>query len=89
MSPSGRDTFQPKLGLTLPLCGLNFIFFFLRQMDPARADSIFAFQPASAFAQPWTFLTYQFLHSGAFGLFFGTMMLYVLGMALEAEWGTG
>ncbi|MEO7917935.1 MAG: rhomboid family intramembrane serine protease [Thermoanaerobaculia bacterium] len=89
MSPSGRDVFQPKLGLTLPLCGLNFIFFLLRESDRLRADSIFAFRPESALSQPWTFLTWQFLHTGGLSLFFGTMMLYILGMALETEWGTG
>jgi len=84
----GRDLFAPRLGLTLPLCGLNFVFFFLIQMDPERTYRLFAFQPGAALAMPWTFVTYQFLNSGALGLFFGTMMLYILGMALEAEWGT-
>ena len=84
----GRDLFAPRLGLTLPLCGLNFIFFFLIQMNPERALGLFAFQPATALHMPWTFVTYQFLNTGALGLFFGTMMLYILGMALETEWGT-
>ncbi len=84
----GRDLFSPRLGLTLPLCGLNFIFFFLIQMNPERALGLFAFQPARALSMPWTFVTYQFLNTGALGLFFGTMMLYILGMALETEWGT-
>jgi len=84
----GRDLFSPRLGLTLPLCGLNFVFFFLIQMDPQRAFRTFAFQPGLALSMPWTFVTYQFLNSGAFGLFFGTLMLYILGMALETEWGT-
>ena len=84
----GRDLFSPRLGLTLPLCGLNFIFFFLVQMNPERALGLFAFQPARALSMPWTFVTYQFLNTGALGLFFGTMMLYILGMALETEWGT-
>ena len=34
-------------------------------------------------------MTYQFLHGEPFGLFFGTLILYILGSALEAEWGTG
>lgn len=86
---SGRDLFAPKLGLTLPLCGLNLIFFFLVSADAPRAFGIFAFQPGLALARPWTFVTYQFLHTSPIDLFFGTMILYVLGMALEAEWGTG
>jgi membrane associated rhomboid family serine protease len=86
---NGRDLFAPKLGLTLPLCGLHFIFFFLRAADPERTLSLFAFQPGRALAQPWTFVTYQFLNAGPMDLFFGTLILYILGSALEAEWGTG
>jgi len=84
----GRDLFAPKLGLTLPLCGLNFIFFLLVQMDPQRTLGLFAFVPDAALARPWTFVTYQFLNTSPFGLFFGTLMLWFLGSALEAEWGT-
>ncbi len=85
---NGRDLFAPKLGLTLPLCGLHFVFFFLTTADPERVVPLFGFFPSTAFVQPWTFLTYQFLHSGPMSLFFGTMILYILGSALEAEWGT-
>jgi membrane associated rhomboid family serine protease len=85
---SGRDLFAPKLGLTLPLCGLHFVFFFLTTSDPVRTASLFGFYPATAFAQPWTFVTYQFLHSSPLSLFFGAMILYILGSALESEWGT-
>jgi membrane associated rhomboid family serine protease len=84
----GQDL-SPRLGLTLPLCGLHFVFFFLTASDAARATTTFGFFPQLAFARPWTFLTYQFLHEGPLGLFFGTMILYIFGTALEAEWGTG
>ncbi|HMA29564.1 MAG TPA: rhomboid family intramembrane serine protease, partial [Thermoanaerobaculia bacterium] len=83
-----NDLFAPKLGLTLPLCGFHFIFFFLSKMNPEQAYGLFAFDPRSAFERPWTFVTYQFLHAEPFGLFFGTLILYILGSALEAEWGT-
>ena len=86
---SGRDLFAPKLGLTLPLCGLHFVFFFLTTADPVRTVSLFGMFPTTALTQPWTFVTYQFLHAGALSLFFGAMILYILGTALEAEWGTG
>jgi len=86
---NGRDLFAPKLGLTAPLCGLHFIFFLLRTADPERTVPLFAFSPQTALAQPWTFVTYQFLNSGGFSLFFGVLMLWILGSALEAEWGTG
>ena len=84
-----NDLFAPKLGLTMPLCGLHFIFFFLVKMDPKRVFMLFGFDPGAAFERPWTFLTYQFLHEEPFGLFFGTLVLYILGSALEMEWGTG
>jgi membrane associated rhomboid family serine protease len=85
---SGRDLFGPKLGLTLPLCGLHFVFFFLVTADPEKTYRIFAFLSGQPLRAPWSFVTYQFLHSSAFDLFFGALALYVLGMALEAEWGT-
>lgn len=85
----GRDLFSPRLGLTVPLCTLNFIFYLMIQANPEQAFGTFAFQPDRALAMPWTFVTYQFLNTGVLTLFFGTMMLYVLGMALESEWGTG
>jgi len=85
---NGGKDFAPRLGLTLPLCGLHFIFFFLSASDPGRATRVFAFFPQLALQQPWTFLTYQFLHGSPLGLFFGTMVLYIFGTALEAEWGT-
>jgi membrane associated rhomboid family serine protease len=85
---SGRDLFAPKLGLTLPLCGFHFIFFFLYVTDPKKVAGLFGFWPQSALTQPWGFVTFQFLHSGPMSLFFGAFALYILGSALEAEWGT-
>jgi membrane associated rhomboid family serine protease len=85
---SGRDLFAPKLGLTAPLCGLHFVFFLLAAMDPKRVAELFGFWPQQALAQPWGFVTFQFLHSGPMSLFFGAFALWILGSALEAEWGT-
>jgi membrane associated rhomboid family serine protease len=86
---NGRDLFAPKLGLTIPLCGFHFVFFFLLKMNQEQTVELFAFHPATALSQPWSFVTYQFLHAEPFGLFFGTLILYILGTALESEWGTG
>lgn len=85
---SGRDLFAPKLGLTLPLCGLHFVFFLLFTMDPQKTAGLFGFWPQQALSQPWGFVTFQFLHGGPMSLFFGALVLYILGSALEAEWGT-
>jgi membrane associated rhomboid family serine protease len=86
--PSGRDLLTPKLGLTVPLTALHFIFFFLMVADRVKTSMLFGFWPEAALAQPWGFVTYQFLHGGPLSLFFGAMMLYILGGALEGEWGT-
>jgi len=85
---SGRDLFAPKLGLTLPLCGLHFVFFFLTVADPKKVAALFGFWPGQALSQPWGFVTFQFLHAGPMSLFIGAFALYILGSALEAEWGT-
>jgi len=86
---SGRDLYEPQLGLTLPLAGLHFIFYFLVQADQERAYGLFGFHPETAFSHPWSFFTYQFLHGDLMSLFFGAMIFYQLGMVLEAEWGFG
>ena len=86
---SGRDLFAPKLGLTLPLCGFHFVFFFLYVADPRKVAGLFGCWPQQALAQPWGFVTFQFLHSGPMSLFFGAFALYLPGSALEAEWGMG
>lgn len=85
---SGRDLFAPKLGLTLPLCGLHFVFFLLYAADPRKTAALFGFWPQQALPQPWGFLSFQFLHPGPVSLFFGALAFYILGSALEAEWGT-
>ena len=85
---SGRDLFAPKLGLTLPLCGFHFVFFLLYVTDPKKVAGLFGFWPQQALTQPWGFVTFQFLHAGPMSLFFGAFALYILGSALEAEWGT-
>jgi membrane associated rhomboid family serine protease len=85
---SGRDLFAPKLGLTMPLCGLHFIFFFLAVADPKKTVALFGFWPSQALTQPWGLVSFQFLHSGPMSLFFGAFALFILGTALEAEWGT-
>lgn len=86
---SGRDLFAPKLGLTAPLCGLHFVVFLLAAMNPKGVAELFGFWPSQALSQPWGFVTFQFLHSGPMSLFFGAFALWILGSALEAEWGTG
>ena len=47
----------------------------------------FAFVPALVVQQPWTLLTYMFLHGGLFHIAFNMLGLYFFGPRLELELG--
>ncbi|MGH7547274.1 MAG: rhomboid family intramembrane serine protease, partial [Gemmatimonadales bacterium] len=49
----------------------------------------FGFVPLRAMAQPWTFLTYMFLHVGPLHLGFNLLALFVFGSAVEERMGSG
>jgi membrane associated rhomboid family serine protease len=49
----------------------------------------FGFTPARILAQPWTPLTYMFVHAGFFHLFFNMLVLFFFGPPLEERWGSG
>src|SRR5436853_488722 len=65
---------------------------FLFQMtifvDP-RFLTTFGFVPLRALAQPWTFLTYMFLHGGPLHLAFNLLASYVFGPEVEERMGGG
>src|SRR3989442_9387273 len=65
---------------------------FLFQMtifvDP-RFLATFGFVPLRALAQPWTFVTYMFLHGGPLHLAFNLLALYVFGPDVEERMGGG
>ena len=65
---------------------------FLFQMtifvDP-RFLTTFGFVPLRALAQPWTFVTYMFLHGGPLHLAFNLLALYVFGPEVEERMGGG
>ena len=76
---------------------LNVAFFFLEHQDEQRFSMLFSFDRASFRAgQWWRLLTYQFAQAGqgwAFFpkpvvLFFTLLILYLMGSAIEEEWGT-
>jgi rhomboid family protein len=46
------------------------------------------FSPSTAFSQPWTFLTYMFVHGGLLHLLGNMLMLYVFGTAVESRMGS-
>jgi membrane associated rhomboid family serine protease len=46
------------------------------------------FSPRTALAQPWTFLTYMFVHAGLLHLLANMLMLFVFGTAVESRMGS-
>ena len=76
---------------------LNVAFFFLEYQDGPRFAMLFGFDPAAVKAgQWWRLLTYQFAQTGGgwlffpkpVVLFFTLLILYIMGAAIEEEWGT-
>jgi membrane associated rhomboid family serine protease len=77
---------------------LNVALFFLEYQDGSRFALLFGFDRASVKAgQWWRLLTYQFAQTGGgwlffpkpVVLFFTLLILYLMGAAIEEEWGTG
>lgn len=73
---------------------LNIAFFFLQMQDAERYRAVFAFDRDAVLAgQVWRLFTYQFvqgsfLGSPALSLFFTLLIAYIMGSAVEEEWGT-
>lgn len=76
---------------------LNVAFFFLEYQDAKKFATLFSFDRASFLAgQYWRILTYQFTQAGQgwfffpkpLVLFFTLLILYLMGTAVEEEWGT-
>ena len=73
---------------------LNVAFFLLEHQDPEKYTRLFAFDAdAVAGGQVWRVLTWQFTAAGegwleALSLFVTLLLLYMMGSALEEEWGT-
>src|SRR5438874_10591728 len=57
---------------------------FATNPDFAKA---FAFNPLVAWNQPWTFVTYMFLHRGILHLAFNMLVLFVFGSSVEERMG--
>jgi membrane associated rhomboid family serine protease len=56
-------------------------------ISPALTEAL-AFSPAYALRQPWTFLTYMFVHAGLLHLLGNMVMLFVFGTAVENRLGS-
>ncbi|HYI09335.1 MAG TPA: rhomboid family intramembrane serine protease [Thermoanaerobaculia bacterium] len=73
---------------------LNIAFFLLEHQDPEKYARLFAFDWTSVRAgEVWRLVTYQFTQAGSgllemLSLFVTMLLLYMMGSALEEEWGT-
>lgn len=73
---------------------LNVAFFLLEHQDPKKYALLFRFDwDAVRAGEVWRLVTYQFTQAGtgfmeALSLFITLLLLYMMGSALEEEWGT-
>ncbi len=68
------------------LIAANIVVFLLQSAFP-HADSAFVLVPALILQQPWSVVTYMFLHAGMGHLFFNMLMLFFFGPQVEARLG--
>lgn len=74
---------------------LSVAFFMLEHQDADKYARLFSFERgAVADGQVWRLVTYQFTQAGtgfleAIALFISLLLLYMMGSALEEEWGSG
>ncbi|HEX7154916.1 MAG TPA: rhomboid family intramembrane serine protease [Thermoanaerobaculia bacterium] len=74
---------------------LNVAFFLLERQDPQKFRSLFAFERDAVLGgQWWRVFTYQFTQAGSgwmelLALFVTLLLLYMMGSAIEEEWGSG
>ncbi|HEX8410261.1 MAG TPA: rhomboid family intramembrane serine protease [Thermoanaerobaculia bacterium] len=73
---------------------LNVAFFMLEQQDPEKYARVFRFDWSAVMqGEVWRLLTWQFTQAGtgwleALSLFVTLLLLYLMGTAMEEEWGT-
>ncbi len=73
---------------------LNVAFFLLEHQDPVKYARLFRFdRDAVRAGQVWRLVTYQFTQPGqgimqALSLFITLLLLYMMGTAIEEDWGT-
>jgi membrane associated rhomboid family serine protease len=65
----------------------NVVIYFFQMTSPAFTQN-FAFMPAFFLRQPWTIVTYMFLHGGLGHLFFNMIGLYFFGSRVEDRLGS-
>jgi membrane associated rhomboid family serine protease len=85
LSPSNRLT--PWVGRLIIANAVVLLLMRTIFTSPALADAL-AFSPERAFNQPWTFVSYMFVHAGLLHLLFNSLMLFVFGGPVEARMGS-
>ncbi len=65
----------------------NAAVFVITWLAPAVVPFL-AFTPSQVLFQPWTALTYMFVHAGFFHIFFNMLALFFFGPPLEQKWGS-
>jgi uncharacterized protein len=68
------------------LCVISFFLEMVPGIGPLYINA-FQFDPGSLLTKPWTLVTYIFLHTGIWHLFFNMIVLYFFGTALERRIG--
>ena len=71
---------------TIRLIMGNVVIFILSSVAPRLLEQ-FALVPAEILRQPWTLVTYMFLHANTFHLLFNMLGLFFFGPRLELEMG--
>src|SRR5829696_7377186 len=62
--------------------------FFLQQTASRELMSMLVFTPRYALLQPWTFITYMFLHGSITHILFNMLGLYFFGSRVEERLGS-
>jgi len=65
----------------------NLVVFLLQHTVFLNLPSAYGFAPLEAFARPWTFVTYMFVHVGVLHLAFNIVALFWLGSEVEERLG--
>ncbi len=69
------------------LLALNVLVYFVQMTMPGAVDA-FAFIPAYIFSQPWTVVTYMFLHGSLTHILFNMLALFFFGPRVEERLGS-
>jgi membrane associated rhomboid family serine protease len=89
-----RSSRRENLRSVFILLFLNVAFFLLEHQDPQKYASLFRFDwSAVTHGEVWRVVTWQFTQAGdgwleALALFVTLLLLYMMGIAIEEEWGT-